>query len=193
MAADWRCRQRAGGWRTAPPRCRSDEYRRCSVGGKDPPRAESRPAGVWYLGRDRCFYDLGFCSLPVIPKLRRNTYGIVDAERQQILPRRCSEKRRRPGGWFCDCFLETLGFPPPLLKRCSGCFWVPVCGGLIGLERELKGRPAGLKTFSLVCMGSALVMVTNEYLRCGMIIRVMLPAWLHRSSAGSAFWERAPL
>lgn len=27
-------------------------------------------------------------------------------------------------------------------------------GGLIGLEREMKGRPAGLKTFSLVCMGA---------------------------------------
>lgn len=39
-----------------------------------------------------------------------------------------------------------------------------VCGGLIGLERELKGRPAGLKTFSLVCMGATLAMVTNEYI-----------------------------
>lgn len=39
-----------------------------------------------------------------------------------------------------------------------------VCGGLIGLERELKGRPAGLKTFSLVCIGSALAMVANEYI-----------------------------
>ena len=39
-----------------------------------------------------------------------------------------------------------------------------VCGGLIGRERELKGRPAGLKTFSLVCIGAALAMVTNEYI-----------------------------
>lgn len=37
-------------------------------------------------------------------------------------------------------------------------------GGLIGLEREMKGRPAGLKTFSLVCMGAALAMITNEYI-----------------------------
>ena len=29
---------------------------------------------------------LAFVSLPVIPKLRLNTYGIVDAERQQVLP-----------------------------------------------------------------------------------------------------------
>lgn len=39
-----------------------------------------------------------------------------------------------------------------------------VCGGIIGIEREIKGRPAGLKTFSLVCLGSALVMITNDYI-----------------------------
>lgn len=39
-----------------------------------------------------------------------------------------------------------------------------ICGGFIGLEREMKGRPAGLKTFSLVCMGSTLAMITNEYI-----------------------------
>ena len=32
------------------------------------------------------FMTLAFVSLPVIPKLRLNTYGIVDAERQQVLP-----------------------------------------------------------------------------------------------------------
>jgi len=39
-----------------------------------------------------------------------------------------------------------------------------LCGGIIGLEREMKGRPAGLKTFSLVCVGAALTMITNEYI-----------------------------
>lgn len=37
-------------------------------------------------------------------------------------------------------------------------------GGLIGLEREMKGRPAGIKTFSLVCLGATLTMITNEYI-----------------------------
>ena len=31
-----------------------------------------------------------------------------------------------------------------------------VCGGLIGLERELKNKPAGIKTNILICMGSAI-------------------------------------
>lgn len=61
-------------------------------------------------------------------------------------------------------FLETLGFPPPFAETLFRLLLGAVCGGLIGLERELKGRPAGLKTFSLVCMGAALVMVTNEYI-----------------------------
>lgn len=39
-----------------------------------------------------------------------------------------------------------------------------VCGALVGFERELKGRPAGLKTFSLVCLGSALAIITNDYI-----------------------------
>jgi len=36
-----------------------------------------------------------------------------------------------------------------------------VIGSVIGWERENKNRPAGLRTYSLVCMGSALVMITS--------------------------------
>lgn len=38
-----------------------------------------------------------------------------------------------------------------------------VCGGLIGLERGRAGRPAGFRTHILVCMGSAMAMLTNQY------------------------------
>ncbi len=37
-------------------------------------------------------------------------------------------------------------------------------GGLVGIERENKSRPAGFRTHILVCVGSALVMITSEYL-----------------------------
>lgn len=37
-------------------------------------------------------------------------------------------------------------------------------GGLIGFQRESSNRPAGLRTHMLVCVGSALVMVTSEYI-----------------------------
>lgn len=37
-------------------------------------------------------------------------------------------------------------------------------GGIMGLERGLKKRPAGFRTYMLVCVGAALVMVTSEYI-----------------------------
>lgn len=40
-------------------------------------------------------------------------------------------------------------------------------GGLIGLERELHGRPAGFRTHILVCMGSALTMIIGFQTRAG--------------------------
>ena len=39
-----------------------------------------------------------------------------------------------------------------------------LCGGLIGLEREHKHRPAGFRTHILVCVGSALTTMTGQYL-----------------------------
>jgi putative Mg2+ transporter-C (MgtC) family protein len=31
-----------------------------------------------------------------------------------------------------------------------------LCGGMIGLERQLRGKPAGMRTSSLICMGTAM-------------------------------------
>lgn len=36
-----------------------------------------------------------------------------------------------------------------------------VVGSLIGLERALRGKPAGIRTHALVCIGSALAMVLS--------------------------------
>ncbi|HOS18030.1 MAG TPA: MgtC/SapB family protein, partial [Clostridia bacterium] len=36
-------------------------------------------------------------------------------------------------------------------------------GGMIGLDRGLKNRPAGLRTYMLVCLGACIVMITNQY------------------------------
>lgn len=38
-----------------------------------------------------------------------------------------------------------------------------VLGGMIGMERGLKNRPAGLRTYMLVCLGACIVMLTNQY------------------------------
>ena len=39
-----------------------------------------------------------------------------------------------------------------------------ICGGALGLERGLKHRPAGMRTYMLVCVGACLIMLTNQYL-----------------------------
>lgn len=37
-------------------------------------------------------------------------------------------------------------------------------GGILGFERGLKNRPAGLRTYVLVCVGATIVMLTNQYI-----------------------------
>lgn len=39
-----------------------------------------------------------------------------------------------------------------------------ILGGIIGYERETENKPAGFRTNMLVCIGSALVMVTSEFM-----------------------------
>ena len=36
-------------------------------------------------------------------------------------------------------------------------------GGIIGMERGMKNRPAGLRTYMLVCVGACVVMMINQY------------------------------
>ena len=43
-------------------------------------------------------------------------------------------------------------------------FTAIVVGGLIGLERGMKHRPAGLRTYMVVCLGACLIMLTNQYI-----------------------------
>ena len=38
-----------------------------------------------------------------------------------------------------------------------------LCGGLIGINREHKRRPAGFRTYMMVCLGAALTMVLGQY------------------------------
>src|SRR5690349_11556207 len=50
-------------------------------------------------------------------------------------------------GWPLDAFLRLI--------------LAAVSGGLVGLEREVRGREAGFRTNLLVCLGSALVMLVS--------------------------------
>ena len=39
-----------------------------------------------------------------------------------------------------------------------------ICGGILGIERGRKNRPAGFRTYMLVSVASTMVMITNEYI-----------------------------
>lgn len=38
-----------------------------------------------------------------------------------------------------------------------------IIGGILGIDRGRKNRPAGFRTYMLVCVASTIVMITNEY------------------------------
>ena len=43
-------------------------------------------------------------------------------------------------------------------------FAAVIIGGILGMERGMKNRPAGLRTYMLVCVGACVVMLTNQYI-----------------------------
>ena len=55
--------------------------------------------------------------------------------------------------------LRTLSFTAVFIKL----FMAAAFGGIIGLERERKHRPAGFRTYMIVCLGAALTMIISQY------------------------------
>ncbi len=43
-------------------------------------------------------------------------------------------------------------------------FLAVLCGGLIGLERTFRRRPAGMRTHMLICLGASMTTLTSQYL-----------------------------
>ncbi len=47
---------------------------------------------------------------------------------------------------------------------CLRLFLSALCGGIIGLDREYRHQPAGLRTHMLICLGSSITVMTGIYL-----------------------------
>ena len=58
-------------------------------------------------------------------------------------------------------------------------FLAVLCGGVIGLERSYKNRPAGFRTHILVCIGAAIASMTGIY----MCFYMNMPADISRIGA----------
>ncbi len=56
--------------------------------------------------------------------------------------------------------MRELTFPSVLLRLSLSI----LLGGSIGLERARKNRPAGFRTYMLVCMGASLAMILGQYI-----------------------------
>lgn len=51
-----------------------------------------------------------------------------------------------------------------LLSMTIRMFLAVICGGLIGMEREMKRRTAGFRTHILICLGASMTTMTGEFL-----------------------------
>jgi putative Mg2+ transporter-C (MgtC) family protein len=58
-------------------------------------------------------------------------------------------------------FLPAMDLTPAIIAKL---LVASILGGLVGLERELHGKPAGLRTNMLICAGSALFTILSETL-----------------------------
>lgn len=58
--------------------------------------------------------------------------------------------------------METMRYVTPL-SAAVRIFMAMIIGGLLGLERGMKNRPAGMRTYMLVCVGACIIMLTNQY------------------------------
>lgn len=56
--------------------------------------------------------------------------------------------------------LRELTMAAMILRMTLAC----ICGGIIGIERDYKRRPAGMRTHILICLGAAVTTLTSQYL-----------------------------
>lgn len=61
---------------------------------------------------------------------------------------------------FSEFDLNALNFYTILIRILLSI----IVGGIIGLERGIKSKSAGFRTYMLVCLGSAMVMMTNQFI-----------------------------
>lgn len=60
----------------------------------------------------------------------------------------------------------SVQVPMPALDPVQSAFWMRVaaaffCGAIVGLERQVRGKPAGIRTSVLVCLGTCFFVVLS--------------------------------
>lgn len=57
-----------------------------------------------------------------------------------------------------ESLADLTEYLPMFVLRCGV---AALCGGIIGIERELKNKPAGFRTNILICLGSSIYMAAG--------------------------------
>jgi len=78
-----------------------------------------------------------------------------------------------------------MGLPDDVLGYCGRFALAIVLSGMLGLERERKGRAAGLRTHVVVCLGSTLAMIVSDILAADWNASDA-PVWLDRGRIAAA-------
>lgn len=60
---------------------------------------------------------------------------------------------------FWDEFLLGVGDPRQIMRVVIRLLAATILGAIVGLEREKAGKPAGLRTNTLVCLGTAIFII----------------------------------
>src|SRR5437763_9912623 len=58
-------------------------------------------------------------------------------------------------------FVSKMGFPPVVGQTVVRLVVATILGGVIGLEREIRHKPAGLRTNMFMCLASALFTILS--------------------------------
>ena len=59
-----------------------------------------------------------------------------------------------------ELFVQFSSFSPLLLST----LLAALCGAIVGFEREIRDKPAGLKTNTLICVGAAMYVYLGKLL-----------------------------
>ena len=87
-----------------------------------------------------------------------NKYSIKSAERHFGAPKFSWKATEALENWLD--YLRQLNIVSMMLRIILAL----LMGGLIGMERERKRRPAGFRTYMLVALGAALTVILSQYL-----------------------------
>src|SRR5208283_2668906 len=141
-------------------RLRRRVRRRSGVGGGTPPPPRIRSGGFYKRAWASTLHNLQARGTVGAPAARTRT---VNSPKPQALLQSAQPVMHAPhelAAWLPGWWPISSGASTSLVRLAVAA----LLGGAIGLERELKHRPTGLRTVMFICFGSAMFTLLSERL-----------------------------